>query len=290
MSFVDEITVLILTYNEEPNIGRTLDALSRYSDILVVDSGSTDATRSIVARYSNARCVIRPFDTHAQQWNYGLSACGIERHWVLALDADYVLPPELVDEIAGLSPSPRTGGYSAGFRYGVFGKHLRAGLYPPVVVLYRRAQAMYVQEGHTQRAVVSGDVHTLSSRIDHDDRKPFFRWISSQQKYARLEADYLLATPQVNLGRNDRIRLKAWPAPILVFLYTLFAKRCLLDGWHGWYYVLQRTLAEIMVALEIVDRRLRTSRPSPLLQSDIELREGRSPATSSHQAGRTRRS
>jgi hypothetical protein len=48
-----------------------------------------------------------------------------------------------------------------------------------------------------------------------------------------------------------------WPAPILVFLYTLIVKRCALDGWVGWLYVLQRTLAEVALALEIVDRRVR---------------------------------
>jgi hypothetical protein len=48
-----------------------------------------------------------------------------------------------------------------------------------------------------------------------------------------------------------------WPAPILVFFYTLLFKGCLFDGWAGWYYVLQRTLAEIMIALEVVERRLR---------------------------------
>ena len=52
-----------------------------------------------------------------------------------------------------------------------------------------------------------------------------------------------------------------WPAPILVFLYTLVWKRCILDGWAGWLYVLQRTLAEVMLALEIVDRRLRGPKP-----------------------------
>ena len=51
----------------------------------------------------------------------------------------------------------------------------------------------------------------------------------------------------------------AWPSPILVFLYTLLAKGCILDGWPGWFYVLQRTLAETMIAIELVDRRLRAS-------------------------------
>ena len=51
----------------------------------------------------------------------------------------------------------------------------------------------------------------------------------------------------------------AWPSPILVFLYTLLAKGCILDGWPGWFYVMQRTLAETMIAIELVDRRLHTS-------------------------------
>ena len=53
-----------------------------------------------------------------------------------------------------------------------------------------------------------------------------------------------------------------WPAPILVFFYALIAKRCALDGWAGWLYVLQRTFAEIALALEIVDRGVRNRAPT----------------------------
>jgi hypothetical protein len=59
------------------------------------------------------------------------------------------------------------------------------------------------------------------------------------------------------LRRNDRVRLAAWPAPIAVFIYALICKGCLLDGWRGWYYALQRLFAETLIALEIIDRRLR---------------------------------
>ena len=47
---------------------------------------------------------------------------------------------------------------------------------------------------------------------------------------------------------------------MVVLFYTLFVKLCLLDGWPGWYYALQRVTAEILIALEIIDRRLRTKR------------------------------
>ena len=278
MSFLEQISVLILTYNEAPNIRRTLDALSRFSDVVVLDSGSDDGTIEIISRYANVRYLTRPFDTHDAQWSYGLSSCGIRRPWVLALDADYKLSSALVDEIASLSPGTAISGYRVAFRYCVFGRPLSAALYPPVIALYRRERAHYLQEGHTQRAVVDGTVAYLQGPIDHDDHKPLSRWFTSQQKYAKLEADHLLSAPRASLRRADNIRLMAWPAPILVFLYTLIAKGCILDGWPGWLYVLQRTLAETMIAIELVDRRLRAS-----------LKESTQDAAAPPEAGRNRR-
>jgi glycosyltransferase involved in cell wall biosynthesis len=259
MSFLDKISVLILTYNEAANIRRTLDALSRFSDVVVLDSGSNDDTIKILGGFSNVRYLTRPFDTHVAQWNYGLMAKGIGRPWILALDADYILSSALVDEIASLSPGTSISGYRIAFRYCVFGRPLSAALYPPVTALYRRERAHYTQEGHTQRVVVDGTVVSLKGFIDHDDRKPLSRWFESQQSYAKLEADHLLRTPPANLRRVDKLRLMAWPSPILVFLYTLLAKGCILDGWPGWFYVLQRTLAETMIAIQLVDRRLQVA-------------------------------
>lgn len=256
MSFLDKITVLILTYNEGPNIGRTLEGVAWANRIVVVDSGSTDETASIVRMCPQAELVTRPFDTHHAQWNFGLDICrGAE--WVLALDADYRLDAALRSEMAALTPADDIGGYRSYFRYCVGGRALRANLYPPVVVLFRRSRAYYTQSGHTQRLVTSGRIADLRNKIDHDDRKPLSRWLASQQNYAKLEADHLLSMPRSGLRRSDRIRLVGWAAPPLVFLYALIVKGCVLDGWPGWFYVLQRTLAESLIALEVVDRRLR---------------------------------
>ena len=85
--------------------------------------------------------------------------------------------------------------------------------------------------------------------------------LTSQQSYARLEADYLLKADQDTMSASDRLRRMAWPAPIVVFFYVLVIKGCLLDGWPGWFYALQRVLAECMIALELIDRRfLRAAR------------------------------
>jgi glycosyltransferase involved in cell wall biosynthesis len=259
MSFLDRISVLILTHNEAPNIGRTLDALERLPEVVVLDSGSTDGTLDIVARYPNVRAVIHPFDSHSAQWTHGLTACGLKYRWVLALDADYVASAAIVDEIAELRPNNDVCGYRVAFRYCIDGRPLSGSLYQSHVVLYRRDRVSYKQEGHTQRLVVDGRIEDLQGRINHDDRKPLSRWLISQQKYAKLEADFLLATARTDLGWVDRIRLMGWPAPILVFFYTLIISRCILDGWPGWLYVLQRTVAEAMIALELAERRVRVA-------------------------------
>lgn len=253
--FAADVTAMILTFNEAPNISRTFDAVAWVKEILIVDSGSTDETLAIVAGYTNARVVTRKFDSFAEQCNFGLTE--VRTGWVLSMDADYELTPAVAAEIRALTPTAEVSGYRAGFVYRMYGGPLRATLYPPRTVLYRPSRGRYRNEGHGHRVMIEGEVRPLAGTIFHDDRKPLARWISSQQGYARREADYLLATPRAELKCIDRIRLMGWPAPILVFFYALLWKRCILDGWPGWLYVLQRTLAETMIAIELVDRRLR---------------------------------
>jgi glycosyltransferase involved in cell wall biosynthesis len=253
---LDIITPLIITYNEAPNIARTLDMLRWAKRIVVIDSGSTDGTLEIARKYPQVEVTHRPFDDFANQCNFGLER--IAEHWVLSLDADYVLSEELIAELQRRQPAKTTAGLKAAFVYCIYGRPLRASLYPPRTVLYRRERAYYRNEGHGHRVVVAGTIEKLSGCIYHDDRKPLSHWLASQQRYAALEAQHLLIAKRDELSVTDRIRLRAWPAPLLVFLYTLIFRGCILDGWPGWFYVLQRTLAEIMIAIEIIDRRLRT--------------------------------
>jgi glycosyltransferase involved in cell wall biosynthesis len=246
---------MILTFNEEANIGRTLDKLTWAKKILIIDSGSTDRTLEIVGRYSQAAVIQRTFDASAPQCNFGLAH--VESEWVLSLDADYVLSDELISEIATLRPNRNLRGFWARFVYRIFGHSLRASLYPKRAVLYRKSSARYVDEGHTQRVKIEGETANLIHPIYHDDRKPISRWFGSQVRYASLEASYLLSRDRSTLSTVDRIRLLIVPAPFIAFFYVLFLKRCLLDGWPGWYYALQRVCAETMLSIELLDRRLR---------------------------------
>jgi glycosyltransferase involved in cell wall biosynthesis len=254
---IEDITPIIITYNEEANIARTLDRLTWAKRIVVIDSGSADGTLDIIRRYPQAEIVHRPFDEFASQCNFGVAQ--VTTSWVLSLDADYELSDELVTELHYLHPDVATVGYQARFIYRIFGRRLRGTLYPARTVLYRKDKARYQNEGHSHRVRVAGKVVPLAGVIFHDDRKSLARWYAAQQRYAREEADHLLASDRKVLGRADKIRLAAWPAPIAVFMYALILKGCLLDGWPGWYYALQRLVAETMLALELLDRRFRSA-------------------------------
>ena len=252
---LDQITPLILTYNEAPNIGRTLQALTWARDIVVVDSFSDDETLEIASSFPHVRVFQREFDSHRSQWEFGLRETGIKTPWVLALDADYIVTNQALAELASLQPDTHTAGYRAKFGYCIHGKRIHSGIYPPVTVLYRRDAASYVQDGHTQRVVVDGHVKELRARIQHDDRKPLRRWLNSQARYAELEAHKLITTEREALDFGDRLRLWFVAAPVATLFYCLIVRGGIFDGWRGFYYAFQRTLAELMLSLYLLDSR-----------------------------------
>lgn len=249
---LDRITPVILTFNEAPNIGRTLERLSWAKDVIVVDSFSADDTVAIVSRFSNARLFQRKFDTHAHQWNYGIRETGIGTEWVLALDADYIVSEDLLREIQSLAPEVDVAGYRASFRYCIEGRPLRATVYTPVTVLFRRERALYAQDGHTQRVAVDGRIAALSRVIFHDDRKSLSHWVASQDRYLRLEAEKLLNADWSNLGWAGRIRKLRVVAPFAMLFYCLFLQGLVLDGRAGLFYAFQRTFAELLLSLHLL--------------------------------------
>jgi glycosyltransferase involved in cell wall biosynthesis len=253
---LDQITPVILTFNEEVNIARVLDRLSWAKSIVIVDSFSSDRTLELAARYPAVQIVQRRFDSHAQQWNFAIHKTKIQTAWILALDADYVLSQEVVDELAGLQPAadPDVSGFKALFTYCVFGKPLHGTLYPPVTLLFQSDGAQYIQDGHTQRLVLSGKTETLKGRIYHDDRKKLSAWLQAQDRYMALEADVLHQKPFSSLCLADRLRKLIIVAPVVVFFYCLLIKKGIMDGRAGLYYAVQRSLTEAILSLHLIHR------------------------------------
>src|SRR4051812_20926451 len=116
---LDQITPLIITLNEAPNIARALDRLIWAKRIVVIDSGSTDETRKILERYDQVEVIEHPFTDFASQCNFGLKQ--LSTNWVLSLDADYELSEAPVTEISCLMPANDVSGFRARFTYRIYG-------------------------------------------------------------------------------------------------------------------------------------------------------------------------
>jgi len=249
----DDITPVVLTWNEAPNVERSLARLTWAKRVVVVDSGSTDGTQEIVGRFSNTKIVERRFDSHSTQWEFAVRCSAVETDWVLALDADYVLSDELVAELSEIDlTTSGFAGFQARIRYCIHGEPLRASLYPPVVALFDRRRGRYIQQGHTQRLKLDGSAGALKGPILHDDRKSMARFVQSQRRYAKLEAEHVRGSEFRELPWSGRIRKLRVLAPILAPIGLLFGKALVLDGRKGLMYVHQRMLAELLISRALV--------------------------------------
>jgi glycosyltransferase involved in cell wall biosynthesis len=251
-SLLELVTPLIITFNEAPNLERTLRQLTWARRIVVVDSFSTDETLDMLKAYPQMEVYQRAFDSFAGQCNFGLGK--VDTEWVLSIDADYVVTDELIEELRSLPARTEADGFAARFKYCVWGQPLRGTLYPPRTVLYRTVKATYVDDGHAHHVVVSGPRAELTSFIHHDDRKPLSRWTSSQAKYVEAEARKFSPARSGSLSLSDRLRKRKVLAPAVVLCYCLVLHRGLLDGWAGWYYAFERALAEVLLALRLIEQ------------------------------------
>lgn len=254
MSYLSNITPLILTYNEDPNIARTLARLRWAQRVLVIDSGSTDDTLVLIAQFPNVQVLQRPFDSFAEQCNFGLQH--IDTEWVLSLDADYVLDAELEAFLQNFSTDTHPeAGFEVRFKYAIYGKPLRGTLYPNRKVLYRRTLAQYLNDGHSHKVQITGSIGLLPGYIHHDDRKSLSRWLWAQDRYVQQEIVKFQSADGGSSRFNDWVRKQIVLAPFVVFFYCLILKGGILDGWRGWYYAFQRMLAELLLALHLLEER-----------------------------------
>src|SRR5258707_10426043 len=103
---LEDITPVILTFNEAPNLSRCLEKLSWAREVIVLDSFSTDGTPELAGASVNVRLSQRRFDDHTSQWNHAVSLAATP--WVLTLDADYILSDGFRAELETLIPDDNT--------------------------------------------------------------------------------------------------------------------------------------------------------------------------------------
>jgi glycosyltransferase involved in cell wall biosynthesis len=248
-----QITPVILTYDEEPNIERTLESLRWARRVVVLDSGSKDRTEEIARGYPFVDWRARVFDNHRAQWEFAICQTGITTEYVLALDADMQAPEALVSEI---ERDFLKGGFSGGripFQYQYHGRSLAGSLCPAQVRLFRVADVRIDQLAHTQSFSVTGPVYMFRSCLLHDDRKSLERWAAAQLAYQRLNEGEL-----INGGRGrlrDRLR-RAGVMPPIVGLLAYLRAGGPLKGAAAARYAYERAISEGLLAVRMMNRRL----------------------------------
>jgi glycosyltransferase involved in cell wall biosynthesis len=191
------LSVVVLTFNEERNLASCLESVAGWAArVVVVDSGSTDRTLAIAARFG-AEVVSHPFESHARQWQWALSTLPLATEWVLAIDADQSLTPELKEEIASVLPRWSAPGSPVGAyinRRQIFrGRWIRhGGYYPKYLLKLFRRDVVTLDEGDVvdHHFVVAGPTAVLRGDLVEDNRNEadIAVWIDKHNRYAAGQA------------------------------------------------------------------------------------------------------
>lgn len=245
----DHITPLVLTLDEEDNLGRTLEALAWARRVVVLDSGSTDATERLARAFPNVAWFARDFDDFRAQTLHGVHATGIDTEYVLALDADMQVPPALVAELDARFLGRGYAGARLRFEYALDGRRLLGSVYPSQVRLFRPAALRLELRGHGHHFEVEGPVLDLAARLVHDDRKSLERWLGAQVGYSRHELARLHA------GGTSRLRdllRRAGVMPLAAFAASYLLAGGPLAGRAALRYAYERATYEALLALRIL--------------------------------------
>ena len=184
------LTVIILTKNESRHIRRAIDSVSSIaSRILVVDSGSTDDTVEIAENLS-AQVLFNPWRNYATQFNFALDHLPEGTNWVLRLDADEVVTPELAVEIAsGLSSlQPEIAGVYVSRRMCFFGRPIRwGGVFPiRVLRLFRAGQGRCEDRWMDEHILAEGATMDFQGEIMDDNLNSITWWTEKHNNYKHL--------------------------------------------------------------------------------------------------------
>jgi glycosyltransferase involved in cell wall biosynthesis len=271
------ISVVILTYNEAVNIRRCLASVAWSDDVLVIDSGSTDGTQD-VAVAMGARVKHRPFDNFANQRNFALDEGGLRHRWVLHVDADEEVTPELRAEAQAIA-NANSGfpGYRVPSRLMLMGAWLKhSGMYPTYQVRFGTREGLRFQMvGHGQREMLAPDQVGIlkGDLIHHNFSKGISDWLAKHARYARDEAaaalhdsgthrwrDALRTSDKVERRRTLKALSRRLPMrPVARFMYVYLFRRGFLDGRAGLRYAMLMAAYQWAIDMNIAERRSRES-------------------------------
>jgi glycosyltransferase involved in cell wall biosynthesis len=247
-----KISATVITLNEEQNLARALVSLSCCDEIVVVDSGSQDRTVEIAEQHG-ACVVVREFQGYADQKNF--AAQSAQHDWILALDADEEISPDLDKELRALKEhGPKADAYSFPRKARYLGRWIaHSGWYPDRKVrLYNRRKGRWAGDYVHESVKVLGTVGRLRSDLLHYTCDDFSGHIQTLNRYTSLAAQEMAVRGE-HVGWSRLLLSPPW-----AFFRTYFLKSGFLDGGHG--FVIATMAAFYVFARNLKARSLKSGR------------------------------
>lgn len=278
-----DLTVLILTKDEEVNLPYTLDNVVGWaSDVFILDSGSSDRTCEI-AEEMGAQVFFNKFENYAKQRNHALDELPVETDWVMFLDADEYLTDELKQEIAETLPKATCDGFIMKRRFYFMGRWIRHGGYYPTEILrlFRHGKGRVKREIN-EHVEVDGVIERLEHDFVDHNRKGLFEWMEKHNRYSDMEAMQLLQAELLRELENDEqlkgklfgsqveakqwIRQRVWNRmlpplvrPFMYYFYRYFLRAGFLDGKEGFiYHTLHGLMYRLLIDAKYIQKKYDT--------------------------------
>jgi glycosyltransferase involved in cell wall biosynthesis len=268
------VSILILTLNEEINLPACIDSCAWSDDIVVFDSMSKDRTLQL-AQEKGARVVQRHFDNYAAQRNAALTTVCYKHPWVLMVDADERVTPDLAREIAKTvsAASADVAMFRMRRKDYFLGKWLRRSSgYPTWFGRLVRVGRIRVEREVNEEYIADGQVQYLDSHLHH---YPFNNgiayWFERHNRYSTMEAaakvnvrnapiamGALVGGDPIDRRRALKRMLYRMPLrPMIIFLYLYIVRLGILDGRAGFHFSRMRAAYEMLIDLKVIEARRR---------------------------------
>jgi glycosyltransferase involved in cell wall biosynthesis len=224
------LSLVVVAYDAGREIGDCLASARFASEMIVVDSGSRDDTVE-TARRSGARVVVQPWLGYGPQKNFAVTQAAHD--WVLCVDSDERVSPELEASIRDTLRAPRHGAYAMARRNRFLGRWLAHGEgYPDWNVrLFDRRRARWSDDAVHERVLVEGPVGRLKGDLLHASAESLDSYLAKQNRYTTLQAEAMHARGE----RSSALRLVA--SPLARFLRFYVVRGGFLDGTAGLVHI-----------------------------------------------------
>ena len=259
MNQVLPVTIVVPIKNEERNLVDCLERLRRFAKVVVIDSGSTDASKGITLRASADWVEFSWNGRFPKKRNWYLRNNQIETPWVFFLDADEYVDDAFCDELERVLPTTTHSGFWINYDNWFLGRRLRHGDANRKLALFRVGAGEYERidedrwshldmEVH-EHPVLTGTIGEINARLDHRDYRRFEHWLRKHNDYSTWEAHriaLLRATGKfgsAELTKRQRQKYgsigKPW-LPIAYFLQMYLVKGGFRDGYPGFAYAVAK--------------------------------------------------